>query len=77
MSFDNLTLTKTKRKFLVQKRFLDDEVEAKFSNIMRTFESYSYDCSLNDIACNAFSIMSADNGEKLGSQVTEIYTKEP
>ena len=39
MFFDaNLTLTKTKREFLVQKRFIDGEAEAKFSNIMRSFD---------------------------------------
>ena len=50
MFFDaNLILTKTKREFLVQKRFIDDKAEANFTNIMRSYEPYSYDCSLNDM----------------------------
>src|SRR4029434_1572689 len=38
-----IILTKTKREFLVQKRFIDDNAEANFTNIMRSYEPYSYD----------------------------------
>uniref|UniRef100_A0A667YPA7 Reverse transcriptase domain-containing protein n=1 Tax=Myripristis murdjan TaxID=586833 RepID=A0A667YPA7_9TELE len=44
-----LTLTKTKREYLVTKRFLGDEAEANFANLMRSFEPHSGDCTLNDM----------------------------
>ena len=47
--YANLTLTKTKREFLVQKRFLDEKAEIIFSNVMRSFDPFSEDCSLNDM----------------------------
>lgn len=45
----NSTLQKPNREFLVQHRFLGGKAEAKLRDIMRPFESRSYDCSLNDL----------------------------
>lgn len=50
--YTEITLTKTKKEVIVQKRLLDDKAESKFSDLIRLYEPHSHDSSLNEMVEN-------------------------